>query len=140
MQRRKNIKVIFDVNIWLSFTIGKQLSILQDVLLHRAVTVYVCEELIEEYAKVVQKPKLKKYLTQERIAETIRLMEQTTKFVKIKSKVVLSRDSKDDYLLALAKDSKADFLITGDKDLLVLNPFEHTQILTMADFLKQFAM
>ena len=40
--------------------------------------------------------------------------------IKVKSEVRISRDSKDDFLLALAIDRKASHLITGDEDLLVL--------------------
>jgi hypothetical protein len=54
--------------------------------------------------------------------------------IEIASTVEICRDEKDNFLLALAKDSKADFLITGDKDLLVLNVFENTKILTFTEF------
>jgi uncharacterized protein len=56
--------------------------------------------------------------------------------VESKSIVSACRDPKDNYLLALAKDSSADFLITGDRDLLVLERFDRTQIVTYQDFLK----
>lgn len=42
---------------------------------------------------------------------------------------------KDNFLLCLARDASADYLITEDNDLLVLNPFEETEIMTMKDFL-----
>jgi predicted nucleic acid-binding protein len=45
------------------------------------------------------------------------------------------RDAKDNYLLALAKDSQADFLITGDQDLLILQQFGITKIVTYQQFL-----
>jgi predicted nucleic acid-binding protein len=57
-------------------------------------------------------------------------------YFKIKSSVILSRDKKDNYLLALARDVGADFLITGDKDLLVLKQFENTVIISLTEFLK----
>lgn len=41
-----------------------------------------------------------------------------------------------DHYASLAKAAKADVIITGDKDLLVLHPFDSTQIITPADFLK----
>jgi len=40
--------------------------------------------------------------------------------VKVHSRVVLSRDPKDDAYLSLARTVNADFLITGDKDLLTI--------------------
>ncbi len=44
------------------------------------------------------------------------------------------RDAKDNKFLALAAACRAEFLITGDDDLLILNPFRETHILTPAQF------
>ncbi|MBF0349778.1 MAG: putative toxin-antitoxin system toxin component, PIN family [SAR324 cluster bacterium] len=46
------------------------------------------------------------------------------------------RDPKDNKFLDLAVSGQAHFLITGDKDLLVLNPFHGVQIMTMMDFME----
>jgi len=43
---------------------------------------------------------------------------------------------KDDFLLALAKSSNADFLVTGDRDLLVLENYGKTKIITIDKFEK----
>ena len=58
-------------------------------------------------------------------------------FVKIKSKIEICRDSKDDFLLALAKDGKVSFLITGDNDLLEIGQFGETSIIKITDFIKK---
>jgi putative PIN family toxin of toxin-antitoxin system len=60
-------------------------------------------------------------------------------FIKIKSKVAICRDPKADFLLALAKDGNADYLITGDKDLLVINKYKQTVILTFKEFEEKFS-
>ena len=49
--------------------------------------------------------------------------------------IVDCRDLKDNKFLELAVEAKAQCVITGDKDLLVLNPFRGIPILTPADFL-----
>ncbi|NJN72953.1 MAG: putative toxin-antitoxin system toxin component, PIN family [Limnothrix sp. RL_2_0] len=49
---------------------------------------------------------------------------------------LVSRDPKDNKFLELAVDGNADYLITGDQDLLILHPFQKTQIITPAQFLK----
>lgn len=56
--------------------------------------------------------------------------------VTIKSTVELSRDAKDNYLLALAMDAEADYLVTGDDDLLVLERIGKTKIVRMAEFVE----
>ncbi|MGB3849642.1 MAG: putative toxin-antitoxin system toxin component, PIN family, partial [Tunicatimonas sp.] len=44
------------------------------------------------------------------------------------------RDAKDNFLLSLAKDGKADYLVTGDGDLLDIEIFGNTQIMTYHQF------
>ena len=56
--------------------------------------------------------------------------------VTVKSKVNVCRDTKDDFLLALSKDGKADYLVTGDKDLLSLNRYRKTDIVTFSQFIE----
>ncbi len=41
-------------------------------------------------------------------------------------------------MLSLSQDSHADFLITGDSDLLVLEKFGNTMILTISNFLLKY--
>ena len=48
----------------------------------------------------------------------------------------LCRDSKDNIFLDIAFAGQADIIVTGDKDLLVLHPFEGIQIITPRDFLQ----
>jgi uncharacterized protein len=44
------------------------------------------------------------------------------------------RDADDDNILAAAVDARCDFIITGDKDLLVLNPYEGVSIVSPRAF------
>jgi len=48
------------------------------------------------------------------------------------------RDPKDNKYLDLADSYNVSCIITGDKDLLVLNPFKNIPILTASEFLKKF--
>jgi uncharacterized protein len=50
-------------------------------------------------------------------------------------KISVARDTKDNMFLELSVASKAICLITGDKDLLVLNPFESIPMITPKEFL-----
>jgi len=49
-----------------------------------------------------------------------------------------SRDVDDNKFLELAMSANASCIITGDKDLLVLHPFEHISIITPRDFLEKY--
>ena len=48
------------------------------------------------------------------------------------------RDPKDNKFLELAVSANASCIITGDKDLLILNPFRGIDILNAADFLNKY--
>ena len=56
------------------------------------------------------------------------------KFIRLKTKVSICRDSKDNYLLSLCIDSNANYLITGDKDLLSIGQMDKTKIISYTDF------
>lgn len=45
------------------------------------------------------------------------------------------RDPKDAFFLSMAAESGADFIVSGDKDLLVLESFRNTRIVTPRQFL-----
>jgi predicted nucleic acid-binding protein len=50
----------------------------------------------------------------------------------------LGRDANDYFLLSLCRDAKAKFLTTGDPDLLELQKYASTQIISMKDFVEIF--
>ena len=49
-------------------------------------------------------------------------------------RITACRDPKDDKFLELAVNGHADLIVSGDADLLTLNPFQGTPIVTPADF------
>ena len=132
-----NLKIILDVNIWVSTFISlKMEQQIKTLILQNNIEIIACHELLTELEQTLQRPKFKKYLSPKRTQFAIELLKESATFIHLKSKVELCRDDKDDYLLALAKDARADFLLTGDNDLLVLKQFEKTQIIKLTDYLK----
>ncbi len=127
--------IAFDTNIWIGFSIGKRLSYLQTILLSKDYSIYYCDELVREYCEVARRKNLSKYISGQRIADTIDLMEQFTIPVKIISKMVHPTDLKDSYLLSLCVDAQLDYLITGDKDLLKMKKFHNTEMITFRQFI-----
>lgn len=131
-------RIILDANIWISFAIGKRMLVVRDLILDERVDIFTCQALFNEFTSVVQRPKLQKYLSPQRCAETLSLLEHATWQIEPTLTVSASRDVKDNYLLALAQTVKADYLLTGDDDLLVIKQFGTTQIMRFADFFKLF--
>lgn len=130
MPRRKKHKLIVDTNLWISFLIGKKCSALKDILIHQHIELVISDQIIEEIKEVTQRPKLQKYFPAEKVDEFLKILNILATVHKIKKIERVCRDAKDDFLLALCKESDASFLVTGDKDLLVLQQYGTTQIIT----------
>ena len=130
----KNIKVIFDTNIWISFLIGRRLSKIKQLISKGNITIITTEQLLKEITLVTNREKVKKYFPKESVHELIEFLETISIKVEIKPLHFVSRDPKDNFLLDLIDFSKADYLVTGDKDLLVLNPFKNTKIVSPGEF------
>ena len=132
----KNIKVIFDTNVWISFLIGKRMSIIKDYISNGQITIVITDQLLDEIKDVTSREKMQKYFPKESVVDLIFLLENIAENIEIKPTYFINRDEKDNFLLDLIDFSKADFLVTGDKDLLVHNPFLTASILSPADFEK----
>jgi putative PIN family toxin of toxin-antitoxin system len=134
MASKTIIRIALDTNIWISFSIGKKLDKLKEIFLNDKIVIFICPEIIEEYLRITVSKKIAKYLSQQRILDTLDLMETFTKSKDVLSRKQIARDPNDDFLLSFAKENKLDFLITGDKDLLVIKNYHSTRILTFKEF------
>lgn len=132
----KNIRVIFDTNVWISFLVGKRLFSIKRYISDAQITIVTTEQLLNEIKEVTSRERLKKYFPQESVVELLGLLETIAEKMEIKAIHVINRDPKDNFLLDLIDFSKADYLVTDDKDLLLHNPFKSSTILTPADFEK----
>ena len=127
-------RIIFDSNIWISFAIGKRLNELKEVFLNPNVRIFVCRKLVWEVSISIEKPKLSKYISPDRRAMLLYLMDVCPN-VDIEEQISISRDPNDNFLLDLAVKINADYLITGDNDLLVLKNYRHTTIVSFSSFM-----
>ncbi len=132
--KNKEVKVIFDTNVWISFLIGKRLAIIKQYISDGNITIITTEQLIKEIKMVTNREKLKKYFPEESVEELVELLETIAKKVEIKPTHFMNRDPKDNFLLDLIDFSKADYLVTGDRDLLEHNPFKTAMILSPSEF------
>jgi putative PIN family toxin of toxin-antitoxin system len=83
----------------------------------------VPEALLNEILETVKaKPHLARRIPPQKLKEFIAILQEMSEEVpRIKSPIpAVTRDPKDDYLLAYALVGRADFLVTGDHDLLAL--------------------
>jgi len=92
-------------------------------------------ETLEELRRVLGRPKFNRYLTAAEREQFIDFLVVLGQCVELVQPVRACRDPNDDMFLSLAVSGEADVLITSDKDLLALDPFMTTRILTPRAFL-----
>ena len=83
------------------------------------------EATLLELNQVLNRKKFVKYFTVEEKQEFIVKLIESAELVAITESIDVCRDPKDNKFLELAVSGEADFIISGDRDLLVLNPFRN---------------
>lgn len=131
----KQLRIILDTNLWISFLITKNFSKLDTLLISGKSKLIFSEELLNEFILVATRSKLKKYFSRTDLLAILEVLDSEGELVKVISKINLCRDIKDNFLLSLAVDGKADYLLTGDKDLLILKKIKNTKIISLSEFL-----
>ena len=132
----KENRVVLDTNLWISFLISRKYDEIIELINSSMIKLIFSIELFEEFLDVVQRPKFKKYFSDNDISKLIGLFDLFGEMVNVSSKVKICRDKNDDFLLNLCIDGKVDYLVTGDKDLLIIENIENTRIITYKEFLK----
>ena len=122
------------------FLISDREKKLDRILSLKNVKILFSHELLKEVTETVKYPRLRKFFKEDAIEEMLLHLEPFIEIVSTSSKVNICRDAKDNFLLSLSKDGSVNFLLSGDKDLLILQQFEQTKIVTIADFLIQLKL
>jgi putative PIN family toxin of toxin-antitoxin system len=105
--------------------------------LELGITVY-SDATLAEFSGTFIRTKFDKYISTEKRLEEITAFEKRSQHISISVSITACRDPKDNKFLELAVEAGATCIITGDKDLLVLNPFQNIPILTAAEFMEKF--
>lgn len=135
------MRVLLDTNILVSYLLtpdqSGSIAAILNALVNGEFTLLLPAGLLEELERVVtRKPHLARRIRPEQLArlhdillvlgEVIPPIEQSIPAV--------TRDRKDDYLLAYAVVGAADYLVTGDDDLLVLKQVGRLHIVSPPEF------
>jgi len=138
------IRVVVDANVFVSAAISRGPShrIVSAIFMGQGVSAVVCPALLAEVSSVLNRPRLQKRLSSARAQE---FMDDLVTLLDIVADPVdvqpMTRDPKDDYLVALATEQGVDFIVTGDKDLLeweeqmppVMTPAAFEELLDASD-------
>jgi len=133
------MKIVVDANLWISFLIGKRLKSLRKLCLNKDISVFYCDEIIEEFLDVSNRPKIKKLGIKKRnVSVVLRFI--ATHCTKAEIKGIAESNVKDPddlYLLSFSDSINANFLLTGDKGLIALGRHNITEIVSYNEFMSR---
>ena len=95
----------------------------------------VSDSTLSELAQVLARPKFDKYLSPVDRKRFFTLIAPLCIKTDIVQTITACRDPKDNKFLELALNGSADFILSGDKDLLVLHPFQGIPIYKPTEYL-----
>ena len=135
------VRIVFDTNVLLSALFFK--SGLSSAVLNYTLVTYdliISDWILNEFVTKLNSPDFRKKNRNYRFDEAT--LQRLTTFVQQAFAVAtptnalptLCRDPDDNHILQLAEFVGADYLITGDKDLLVLDPFGPCRIVSPKTF------
>jgi uncharacterized protein len=133
----REVRYVFDTNVIVSsllFENGIPSKAFRYALKHGEVLLSL--ELLEELSDVFRREKFNRFVTNEERDEFLETFVERAVLVEVIEKVQECRDPKDDKILELALNGAAEYIISGDKDLLVLNPFRDVKIVTAEKLLR----
>lgn len=130
------LRCVIDTNVLVSASLsrGNPLEVVEQICEFEILL--MSEDVASELVEVLGRSKFDRYVTQEARNNFLESVLETSIEVEIVETITACRDPKDNMLLELAVSGNADYLVTGDKDLLVLDPFRGIRIVSPLDFLK----
>jgi putative PIN family toxin of toxin-antitoxin system len=129
------MRVLLDANIFISYLLSRKGSI-HEVLraaFDQRYTLILPQPLLDELvAAVSQKPRLSRRISTRQLQEFVEILVSIAESVGPLSQPIppITRDPKDDYLIAYSVVEAVDYLVTGDQDLLVLEEIAGVSILS----------
>ena len=134
-------RVLLDANIFISYLLSANAERVVVKVVRAAVIgdyqLLIVEALLTEVINTVQtKPFLQPRISAEDLQKLVNLLHTIAEPIEAITEPIpsLTRDPKDDYLLAYALVGQADYLVTEDKDLLVLRQIAEVKIINLHKF------
>jgi hypothetical protein len=129
------MRILLDTNLWVAGLISASMRIrIERIIANDQLEILTDIALLSELKAVCARPKFSRYFSASQLQNLFQILHERLFFVETKSRVNVCRDPDDNFLLAICLDGQADYLLTGDDDLLVLNAFGQTKIITITQF------
>jgi len=132
------VRLVIDTNVLISALLADTSLPAQLIVLwrHGRFDLLTAAEQLDELIRVTRYPKIRERLAPALAGRLINDLRAIAVMVDRLPVVDVSADPNDNYLLAIAAAGSADFMVTGDKrDLLGIEVYEGTKIVTVRDFL-----
>lgn len=128
------MRFLYDTNVLATLTRREELARFRVLVKLSDATHITSDYILAELEKVLR---VKFGFTRQKAKVTINALAKLSIVVYPKTINKVSRDPLDDYVLAAAAKGRADYLVTADRDLLIIEKYEKTVILTMDEFRKR---
>jgi uncharacterized protein len=111
-------RFVLDNNVRIGYFISKRITQLLEIINKHELTIFSCDELINELKNVLNYPHLKKFNIN--ITEAVKILRSVTVHYSLiyPIKRCVPADVNDDYLVALALQTSSGFITSGDDDIL----------------------
>ena len=140
----KGEKIVVDTNVLVSGFISHGTpALLLDVIEEGRVDLFLSEDILHEFRRVISYPRISKYLRRDRI-ENSELVAWLFEHGHIVSPAKLSDhpipgDLDDEKFLACALAAQADIVVSGDLHLLALGAYRHIAIMGVRAYMERWS-
>jgi len=140
----RNKRFVLDPNIYISYFISRNQNTLAVLVIKNKLELVICDELIEEFKRVLGYSRLARFKIDIRQAVKFVMTVSTVYSLKYPIKRYIPQDENDDYLIALALQTSSGYITSGDDDILsekqnLEKKYKKLTILTKAEFERMFA-
>jgi hypothetical protein len=141
MPERSQLRAVLDTNVFVSGLMGVNSPPRQivDAWLNGRLTLVTSLYLVDELAHVLSYPKITERIPLDEsevdaiLAALLSQAEMAPGELELPG---VTRDPKDDAVVACAVEGEADYIVSGDDDLLVLNVYKDVKIVTPRQFVE----
>jgi hypothetical protein len=138
------VRAVLDTNVLVSSLVAEQgpprqiLDAWLEGLYTLVTSLYLMEELVHvlSYPRIAERLRLKEGKLAAILAALLSKAEVTSGQLRLPG---VTRDPKDDSIVACAVEGEADYIVSGDQDLLVLDEYEGIQVVTPRQFVEILA-
>jgi len=129
-------RIVFDTNVLVSGILRSgKVKTLVDAAVDGRIQLITSEEIIDEFSRVIKRPKFK--LSKEQQNIFVNFVANLASVVETKSGFkVIKDDPADNIILNCAFDGKADYIVSGDEHLLKLKNFRGIKIVSPKEMME----